>query len=278
AVHVRENQDVRAGDLLAELQNDTQKHQVALAEADLALAKAQLDFVRNGERKEKRQAAAAEADGKHVRWKEAQASYRRALQSGRGASPEAVDSAYYQMLKAEAEWKEAKARADLLEAPARADEIAQAEARVRAAEARLKLAKDELAKTRLVAPCDGRVLQVFAEPGELAGPATAQPVLVLADLSKRRVRAFVEELDATRVREGQQVVITADALPGHELTGRVSVVVPRMGRRAPQSDAPGEYKDVHFREVLIDLDAAEDLPVNLRVQVRIRSEPPSEAP
>jgi multidrug resistance efflux pump len=88
-------------------------------------------------------------------------------------------------------------------------------------------------------------------------------------VSKRRVRAFVEELDAVRVRRGQKAVITADGLPGRELHGTVALVLPRMGRRAPQSDAPGEYKDLYFREVLIDLNEAEELPINLRVQVLI---------
>jgi hypothetical protein len=45
-----------------------------------------------------------------------------------------------------------------------------------------------------------------------------------------------------------------------------------MGKRAPQSDAPGEYKDVYYREVMIDLEGPEELPINLRVQVRIEVE------
>ena len=109
----------------------------------------------------------------------------------------------------------------------------------------------------------------------LAGPTTPQPLLILADLSKRRVRAFIEELDAARVRVGQRAVVTADALPGRELTGAVSVVVPRMGKRSPQTDTPGEYKDLYFREMLIDLDGDDDVPPNLRVKtiVHVGSEP-----
>ena len=46
-----------------------------------------------------------------------------------------------------------------------------------------------------------------------------------------------------------------------------------MGKRAAQSDAPGEYKDVYYREALIDLDAGEELPIDFRVQVMIRATP-----
>src|SRR5262249_43928082 len=47
AVHVREGQDVAAGAVLLELRNETQRHQVALARAELDLAKAQLERLRN---------------------------------------------------------------------------------------------------------------------------------------------------------------------------------------------------------------------------------------
>jgi HlyD family secretion protein len=103
----------------------------------------------------------------------------------------------------------------------------------------------------------------------MAGPTSVQPVLIMADLSKRRIRAFVEELDASRVKTGQRVTIDADALPGRELTGVVAITVPRMGKRSLQSDAPGEYKDLYFREALIDVDGQDDLPPNLRVRVLI---------
>jgi HlyD family secretion protein len=139
------------------------------------------------------------------------------------------------------------------------------------AEAKLHSAEAELAKTRLLAPSAGRVLQLFAEPGEMASPTSHQPVLIMADLSKRRVRAFVEEMDVERVETGGEAAVTADGLPGRTFSGKVAVALTRMGKRAPQSDAPNELKDLYFREVLIDLDAGEELPMNLRVQVRIQA-------
>ena len=46
-----------------------------------------------------------------------------------------------------------------------------------------------------------------------------------------------------------------------------------MGRRAPQTDSPGEYKDLYYREVIIEPEGADDLPLNYRVLARIRVEP-----
>jgi multidrug resistance efflux pump len=271
-LHFRENDQVKKSDLLFELQNETQKQQVALAHAEVGIAKATLDRLINGERPERRKAVASLEKAKKALFDQAQADHDRAKRLASGQiSKEQQDGDFYRMLKAQAEYESAKADRELVEAPAQVDEVNAAKCRVEAAEAKFRLAESELAKTRLIAPCDGSVLQVYNEPGELAGPTSLQPVLILADLSKRRVRAFIEEFDASRVRTGQKATITADALPGQELTGKVAIVIPRMGKRSPQTDLPGEYKDLYFREVLIDMDTGDDLPPNLRVRAIIEA-------
>ncbi len=272
-VYVCENQEVYRGQLLMELRNATHKHQVVLAEAEVEVAKANRDRLRNGEREETRKAAASAEKAKHAIYLRARLECERqaALMTNKSSSKEQYDASYYQMQKAKADWDQAKAEKELAEAPARADEMAAAEGRIRAAEARLLLAREELEKTRLVAPSNGRILQVHGEPGEWAGPTSAQPMILMANLSKRRVRTFVEELDAARLGVGQKAAVTADGLPGRDFTGIVSELMPRMGRRTPLTDAPGEYRDLYFREVLIDLAAGDELPLNLRVRVRIHT-------
>lgn len=274
SVHVRENQDVVRGTLLAELDNGIQKHRVALAKAELARARAQLDRLRNGERAERRRAAAAVAQAKKAGFQQAKADWERSRQLAetRSASREEFERSFFTMQRAQADWDEAVAEQALTEAPARADEVAIEEGNVSAAEARLRLAEAELAQTRLLAPNDGRILKVFVEPGEQASPNSSQPILLLADLSKRRVRAFVEELDAARIEVGQHAQVSADGLPGRKFDGTVALVLPRMGQRGPTSDAPGEYKDLYFREALIDLDAGDELPIDFRVQVFIQAD------
>ena len=270
-ISVAENQDVTRGTLLAELQNETQAEEVALAAAEVGISKAQLDRLKNGERAERRKAVAAIEEAKRAIHQQAEAEWNRTkkLLQSNSASREQGDRDHNAMLRAKAEWDEATAERALVEAPARLDEVAAAEGRIAVAEARLRLVKASQAKTRLLAPSGGRVLRIYAEPGEIAGPNSAQPVLLLADLSRRRVRAFVEELDAPRVRVGQRTVVTADGLPSREFLGRVGVTLPRMGQRGLQTDAASEYRDIYFREVLIDLDAGDELPLNLRVEARI---------
>jgi multidrug resistance efflux pump len=273
AIHARENQEVKQGAILAELRNEVQQQQVALAKAEWAIATADLDRLRSGERSEKRRAVAAVEEAKRALFHQAEAVWERSRRLGwtGSTSAEQADTDYFHMVRARFEYKSAAAERALAEAPPRPAELAAAAARVAAAGARTRLAEAELAKTRVVAPTSGRVLQVFAEPGETAGPGSAQPVFLFADLSRRRVRAFVDELDVARVLPGQHAAVTADGVSAREFGGTVAVVMPRMGKRSPLSDAPGEYKDVYYREVLIDLDGGHELPANLRVHVAVQA-------
>jgi multidrug resistance efflux pump len=271
AVNVRENADVTRGQVVAELSNQTQKAQVALARAELGVARQQLKKLESGERAQVIAHARAVETAKQTAYRLAQEDLQRAQNAHSGVSAGELDRSHTQAAMAKAEWDAAKADLTLLLEGTRAEDIAAARGQVEVAEAKLQTAEAELAKTRLIAPSSGRVLQVFAEPGETASPSSTQPVLIMADLSKRRVRAFVEELDVDRVETGAPATVTADGLPSKVFTGKVGVALTRMGKRAPQSDAPNELKDLYFREVLIDLDAGEELPTNLRVQVRIQA-------
>jgi multidrug resistance efflux pump len=267
----RENQQVKKGEVLFELENDLQKRQVAVAKAEWDQAEAELDRVRHGERTEKRQSLAALAAAKKAAFEQARKNAERAKNLIKSAtvSNEEHDNAIHQMERAREEWRAAEADHAFVEAPARQDELDAAKAKAQAAKARWQVTEAELARTQVRAPSDGCVLQVFAEPGDQAGPATSRPVLLFADLSKIRVRAFVEELAAPRVTSGQKAVVTVDGLPGQSFHGKVTLVLPRMGKRAPNSDNPGEYTDLYYREVLVDLERGDGLVIGLRTTVRI---------
>lgn len=266
---VEEDQEVQRGDLLVELDNGVQKADVELARARLEEARSSRERLQNGERQEQRDAAAADVKHKQAVLRLARVIHERSRRSGVAAA-EQLEREGYAALQAEAECQKAQAERALVEAPPRAEDLAAATARFRAAAAQLRRAEAELARTQLRAPSPGRILRIYQEPGTLVRPDTAQPILLLADLSRCRVRAFVEELDAFRVRIGQAAVVRADGLPGRDLAGRVKTVLPRMGKRAPASDDPDEYRDVYHREVVIEMEAGVALPLNLRVRAWIR--------
>jgi multidrug resistance efflux pump len=268
-IEARENRDVKAGAVLVELENEVQCAQLEQAEADLAMARAELDRLRNGERLLRRESSAALARAREKAYQLSVDAWQRARDARYGISDQDRQRATFLMQQAKDEWEMAKKEQELVDSPPRAEDMAKATAAVRRAEAQRRRAQADLEKTRLRAPFASRVLKVQAEVGQLVGPASPQPLLVVADLSKYRVRAFVEDLDAFKVQRGQRATVTADGWPDHEFVGQVVEVLPSMGRRTVESNQPGEYKDVYYREALIDLEAGEELPLNYRVRVWI---------
>ena len=165
------------------------------------------------------------------------------------------DRDYFGMLKTQAESDEAVAERALVRPPG-ADEVAAAEGRVVVTERDCDWPTPRWRKPACSLP-----------PRVGSSASTANRVECRPQYSPTRppagrpdespaVRGF-EELDAPRVKVGSAVV-TADGLPGMHFPGTVKVTFPRIGRRGLQTDAASEYKDIYFREVLIDLDAGEE--------------------
>jgi RND family efflux transporter MFP subunit len=130
-------------------------------------------------------------------------------------------------------------QADLDDATARqdvtkADELRaeQAVNQGRAEELRAEQAVDEakarLSYTTIAAPKGGRIVDRLAEEGDTARPG--EPLLVLYDATSLRLEAPVQENLAVRLRVGQELTVSIDALQ-REVQATIDEIV-------PQADAP----------------------------------------
>jgi HlyD family secretion protein len=127
-------------------------------------------------------------------------------------------------------------------------------------------------RTRVRAPYDGTVLNVWAKVGEMAAPSADAALLLFGDISALRVRAEVEERDVTRIRVGQRVVVRADAFPDKDFEGVVTQIAPALGSPRITSRGPRRPNDVEVLEVLISLDGAQPLLTGMRVDAFFRHE------
>ena len=93
------------------------------------------------------------------------------------------------------------------------------EARVQA-----DLARSELEKTFLRAPRDGILGDKDAEVGEYVTPSKRIATLVNIETCMVRVGIIEKEID--KIFPGQKVLLTVDAYPGVEFTGRVETISP----------------------------------------------------
>lgn len=268
---VAEGQAVRRGQVLLRLDDAQQRHEVELACAELDLVEAQLERLRNGARRQQRAEAASQYRAALAELEHAQLVLTRVeqLRAAQAIPRQEADDQRTRVKSLQAQLDAAKARLELIEAPARPDEVRMAQARVSAAKARLALARTQLDRTKLRAPCEGQILQISIERGEILGPGSADPAIIFADTSNYRVRAFVEELDARRIKVNMTAAVVPDGIPSREYQGRVVRLRPRMGPKTIWGDRPTERYDTKTREVWIELDQASDLVVGLRVDVLI---------
>lgn len=142
------------------------------------------------------------------------------------------------------------------------------------AAARAELSSIEIAieRTHIRAPFNGTVLNMEAKVGETAAPSPQNTLVSFGDMSALRVRAEVEERDATKIAVGQKVVVKADAFAGKEFTGKVSSIsrsltsprIPTLGPRRPM--------DVEVVEAMVDLDGNPPLFNGMRVDVFFEAE------
>jgi HlyD family secretion protein len=125
-----------------------------------------------------------------------------------------------EIAEAEAMVRQAEAQVDLLQAGVRDEEIAAAAAAVAGAEAALQQARASLADTELRAPFAGSLAALHVKPGEQVVAGT--PIAELADLTAWQVETDdLTELDIVKVREGDRVIVTFDAVEDLELPGTV---------------------------------------------------------
>ena len=94
-------------------------------------------------------------------------------------------------------------------------------------------AEADLAGVALTAPFDGVVLDVAVRPGETV--AAGQTLLLLADPAAVEAETTVIEEDLPLVRPGQPAELFFDARPAVAVTARVARIVPR---RVPNEDRP----------------------------------------
>ena len=113
----------------------------------------------------------------------------------------------------------------------------QADAQTDVATRSLSLARERLGRTRIRSPLSGSVLERLAEPGEVV--AAGQPLAVIANLTRVRLRVFVSEADLGRLRLGAPARIRVDAFPERTFEARVARV-----------DAQAQFtpRDVHMQD------------------------------
>lgn len=191
AVHVKLGQDVKKGDLIAEIDSLNQENAVKTAQAALTAIEAQ---------KRAQQATLVQAQAALVRNTSLSGS-NLVSKTDLDAAQAAVDSSLAQI--------------DQLDA-----QIAQAELSVDSA-------KLNLSRTQIVAPNDGTVVAVLVEAGQTVNANQTTPTIVkIADLDTMVIKAEISEADVVRVAAGQRVYFTILGEPDNQIDATLREIEP----------------------------------------------------
>lgn len=286
---VNDNQRVKKGDLLVEIdpsdnkaQREQANAQLGLAIAQLHQAQAQLALSRVQYPAQRDQALADQAKAE-ASLLNAQADYRRQ----RGVDPRAtsqrnIDSASAQLRSAQAQLQSAKAQVEV--ASQVALQIRQQETNVEArqqqveqAKAQLSTADLNLSYTQVRAPYDGFITKRNVQVGTLVQAGSSLFSLVSPDIW---ITANFKESQLQHMNPGDKVEISVDAWPDMKLEGHVDSIQMGSGSRFstfPSENATGNYVKIVQRvpvKIVIDkgLDPNHPLPLGLSVEPRVTVE------
>ena len=227
SIKVRKGDQVRAGDVVAELSALEISASVTQARAALGEAVANRDHVYAGVRAEEiasLAAAIAKAKAK-LDYAQAQLTRTATLAQSNNATQQALDEAENDVASARADIAEAEANHDAAVAGPTREERAIADAQVMAAASALAVLERHLDKTILRAPADGVVTVIVAEVGENIHPG--QPILAIEETGKRWLSFNAREDLLRGLTVGAKVDV---ARPGaRELTPAVVTEVVPLG-------------------------------------------------
>jgi HlyD family secretion protein len=270
-VRVKEGQMVRAGELLARIDCRDLEAELPVAEAAAESARQTRARLLRGSRAEERRVAANHQAREEAVLQQAQTQYERMakLYESGDISRASVEKARRDLDVARAARNAAEHQLALVNAQPLPEELAKAEAEIKVAAGRTSTLVEKIRKCAVHAPASGTVLRTHLRAGETVNAVFAPVIVSLADISRLKVRAEVDERDLGRIFMGQPVVVTAPAFPARQFRGQVARFGEQMGRKRVRTGDPAEKSDRDVLEVMMDLsETNERLVVGLRVTVR----------
>lgn len=212
--------EVKAGQLLARIDDTIVELDIQRAEASVAQAKAQI--LQADAAVSSAQANISQAQANKNK---ADRDLERARKLGVGDALSQMSFDAYVNASETADAAMESARAQLETAKA---QQASAAAQLQSAEAQLKSELRNRDYTHISSPVDGTIVvrQVNVGQTVVSSMNATTLFLVARDLSKMQIWASVNEADIAKISKGQEVRYTVDALPNEEFVGKVNKIRP----------------------------------------------------
>ena len=255
-LYVDVGDEVKKGDLIAQIDQVTQKNtlsnqQATLEQGRAGLQSAQAEYF---SRKAGLESAQADLASREADLKQAISDYDRLrpLLAQDAISQQEVQTAKTNVDTARASVAAAKAPIKTAQAAvvtAQAN-IASNEADIRKAETNLSTASTDLGYTTIRAPIDGTVVAVVTEQGTTVNANQAAPTIVtLADLSTVRINAQISEADVINVKAGMPVYFNTIGNPDQKYDAVLTAIEPAPEQISTTSSTDSAIYYIGYVEV-----------------------------
>ncbi len=263
-----EGDAVTAGTVMAQLDAGPYRDALAVADAGLRAAKAELDKLHSGNRPQEIAQAQERVSQTQAAFSDTERNFKRQnnlLESG-ASSQRSVDTARAARDQAAANLAGAKAALSLVSDGFRSEDIAAGAAQVAAAEAALAQARTALGDTELVAPSDATVIARVREPGSMVASSSTVYSLSLRD--PVYVRAYISEPNLGHIAPGAPVRVYTDS-SNKVYRGQVGFISPRAEFTPKSVETTDLRTDLVYR-LRVVVDAADQglrqgMPVTVEV-------------
>jgi HlyD family secretion protein len=221
-----EGDAIRAGDLIALLDEGPYQDQVNLAKAQLAQSEANLTKAINGPRPQEIDQARAQVAQAQANVENADLTFQREseLRKTNAISRQEFDNATAAKDANRAQLRAAQANLALLEAGSRQEDIDAVRAQVQHDKSNLETAQLNLSDCQLLAPSDGVIITRALEPGAIVAAGTS--VYSLCLYSPVWIRTYVDERDLGRIYPGMKALVYTDSNPAKPYQGQIGFISP----------------------------------------------------
>ncbi|MEM8673229.1 MAG: efflux RND transporter periplasmic adaptor subunit [Cyanobacteria bacterium P01_G01_bin.67] len=244
-----EGEFVKAGQLLATLDNSVEQARLQQTQATIVLAEARLAELRAGNRVEDIAQGSATVQQIQAQIIQAQADLNLAqkrvernqrLEADGAITRDRLDEVLNdaqtkqaQLQQTQARFREAQQKLVQLETGARAEVIAQAVAQLAKAKAQYQISAAQLKNTKVISPVSGKIAKREARIGDVT--TSSRPLFTIIENGRLELQVKIPETQLTLIRPGQTVIITSDADSSLKLRGQVREIEPIIDEQSRQA-------------------------------------------
>ncbi len=255
-LYVEVGDEVKKGDLIAQIDQVTQKNnltnqQASLEQSEAAIQSAQAEFL---SRQASLKSAYADLNSRQSEYKQAQSDFARLkdLVAIDAISQQEYDTQATRVATAKAAVDNARAAIDNAKAAIVTTKanINSQKAALRKSQTNVDTAQEDLSYTTIRAPMDGTIVSITTEQGTTVNAnQTAPTIVTLADLSTVRINAQISEADVINVKAGMPVYFNVIGNPDQKFDATLKAIEPAPERISDTSSTDSAIYYVGYIEV-----------------------------